>query len=348
MTTFGIELEFTGITRRKAAEIIKAYLHSNERIASHVLGLVVYDQQGKEWKLEPDSSINASYECQCELVTPVLTETDLPTLKGIVEALKNAGAISSDELGCVLHLHLGSQGHTAQTLRNLVNIMAPHEEQLFKAFGVTKADRTEHFCKKVDTRFLRALNKTKPQIIEELADIWYDTQGRSSNRNDRYNSTRYHALNLHALFCPYRFNTIEFRFGQFCGTTSMDWTTLESFIRICLAMNELAKTIKTASAKPQQNDNPRYAFRYAEKLLCLKILQNMKNKRIYRRFLSIIFLYVTEHIHNIRITTPIFRIRNRYFIINYCDGISNRFWIRFCINLCRFNRFMSKEIPNVY
>lgn len=26
-------------------------------------------------------------------------------------------------------------------------------------------------------------------------------------------------------------------------------------------MNELAKTIKTASAKPQQNDNPRYAFR---------------------------------------------------------------------------------------
>ena len=139
--------------------------------------------------------------------------------------------------------------------------MASHEDQLFKAFGVTKPDRTEHFCKKVDTRFLKKLNKTKPQTIEELADIWYKTQGYDFGMDNRYNATHYHALNLHALFCPCRFKAIEFRFGQFCETTSMDWTTLEAFIRICLAMNDLAKTIKTASSKPQQNDNPRYAFR---------------------------------------------------------------------------------------
>ena len=178
-----------------------------------------------------------------------------------MDELKNAGAISSDEFGCGLHLHIGSEGHTAQTLRNLTNIMASHEDQLFKAFGVTEPDRVGHFCKKVNERFLNKLNKTKPRTIEELADIWYDTQGRNSNKSDRYNGTRYHALNLHALFCPSRFGTIEFRFGQFKKETSMNWTVLEAFIRICLAMNELAKTIKTASVKPQQNDNPRYAFR---------------------------------------------------------------------------------------
>ena len=260
-TTFGIELEFTGITRRQAAEILHSYLHSDKRIAGRHFGYVVTDQQGREWVIDNDPSILADYDQQNELVTPVLTETDMPILKGIVEELKKAGAASSDELGCGLHIHLGGQGHTAQTLRNLTNIMASHEDQLFKAFGVTKPDRTDHFCKKVDTMFLEKLNETKPETITELADIWYKTQGYDFLREDRYNGTRYHALNLHALFCPYRFSTIEFRFGQCRPETSMDWTVLEAFIRICLAMNKLAKNVKTASAKRQADWTSAYSFR---------------------------------------------------------------------------------------
>ena len=93
--------------------------------------------------------------------------------------------------------------------------MASHEDQLFTAFDVTKPYRTGHYCKKVGTRLLEKLNKTKAETIEELAEIWYETQRCNFSRDDRYNPTRYHALNLHALFCPYRFGTIEFRFGQF-------------------------------------------------------------------------------------------------------------------------------------
>ena len=260
-TTFGIELEFTGITRRQAAEILHSYLHSDKRIAGRHFGYVVTDQQGREWVIDNDPSILADYDQQNELVTPVLTTADLPILKGIVEELKKAGAVSSDEIGAGLHIHLGGQGHTAQTLRNLTNIMASHEDQLFKAFGVTKPDRTDHFCKKVDTRFLEKLNETKPETITELADIWYKTQGYDFLREDRYNGTRYHALNLHALFCPYRFGTIEFRFGQWTKQTSMDWTVLEAFIRICLAINKLAKNVKTASAKRQADWTSAYSFR---------------------------------------------------------------------------------------
>ena len=260
-TTFGIELEFAGITRKEAAEVLHSYLHSDKRIASRHFGYVVTDQQGREWVIDNDPSILADYDQQNELVTPVLTTADLPILKGIVEELKKAGAISSDELGAGLHIHISGSGHTAQTLRNLTNIMASHEDQLFKAFGVTKPDRTEHFCKKVDTRFLEKLNETKPETITELADIWYKTQGYDFLREDRYNGTRYHALNLHALFCPYRFGTIEFRFGQWTKQTSMDWTVLEAFIRICLAINKLAKNVKTASAKRQADWTSAYSFR---------------------------------------------------------------------------------------
>ena len=222
-TTFGIELEFTGITREEAGKVIKTYLHSIHDIAIRSLDPhIVTDQQGREWKVEPDASIHASFNCQCELVTPVLTTADLPTLKGIVGELKKAGAISSDEFGCGIHCHISGAGHTAQTLKNLVRIMDSHENQLFKAFGVTKADRTDHYCKKVDTRFLEKLNRTKAETIDKLAEICYETQRYNFSRDDRYNPTRYHALNLHALFCPYRFSIIEFRFGQFTSSTSMD------------------------------------------------------------------------------------------------------------------------------
>ena len=87
-TTFGIELEFTGITRKKAAKLLHSYLHSNEQVYTHGLGYLVIDQQGREWSIDNDASIIADYSQQNELVTPVLTATDLPTLKGIVEALK--------------------------------------------------------------------------------------------------------------------------------------------------------------------------------------------------------------------------------------------------------------------
>ena len=260
-TTFGIELEFIGITRKEAAKLLHSYLHSNEQLYTHGLGYLVIDQQGREWIIDNDASIIADYSQQNELVTPVLTAIDLPTLKGIVEALKNAGAVSSDDKGCGIHCHISGVGHSAQTLRNLTNIMASHEDQLFKAFGVTKPDRTEHFCKKVDPSFLDKLNKTKPETIEELADIWYQAQGYDLGREDRYNGTRYHALNLHALFCPYRYNTIEFRYGQWTEQNSMDWTVLEAFIRICLAMNDLAKKVKTASAKRQADWTSAYSFR---------------------------------------------------------------------------------------
>ena len=173
VTTFGIEIEFTGITRKEAAKLLHSYLHSNERLYTHGLGYLVIDQQGREWIIDNDASIIADYSQQNELVTPVLTAIDLPTLKGIVEVLKNAGAVSSDDKGCGIHCHISGVGYSAQTLRNLTNIMASHEDQLFKAFGVTKPDRTEHFCKKVDPSFLDKINKTKPETIEELADIWY-------------------------------------------------------------------------------------------------------------------------------------------------------------------------------
>lgn len=41
----------------------------------------------------------------------------------------------------------------------------------------------------------------------------------------------------------------------------VDANTLKSYIQLCLALSQMAKTVKTASPKPQQNENPKYAMR---------------------------------------------------------------------------------------
>ena len=70
-------------------------------------------------------------------------------------------------------------------------------------------------------------------------------------------------LNLHATFTK---GTIEFRLFQFDAPeggkqNGLHAGQLKAYIQLCLAMSELAKEVRTASAKPQQSENPKYAMR---------------------------------------------------------------------------------------
>lgn len=60
--------------------------------------------------------------------------------------------------------------------------------------------------------------------------------------------------------------TIEFRLFQFDAPADgkqngLHAGQLKSYIQFCLALSQMAKTLKTASPKPQQNENPKYAMR---------------------------------------------------------------------------------------
>ena len=190
---------------------------------------------------------------KCELVTPILHYDDIELLQGLIRELRHAGARSSAERGRGIHCHVGAQGHTPQTLRNLANIMASHEQLLIRALAIDPA-RTSRYCRTVDPDFLTALNKKKLQTMAGLADIWYTTQGASYGRNQHYNSSRYHMLNLHATFTK---GTVEFRL--FNGT--MHAGRIRTYIQLCLGMSALAKEVRTASARPQQSENDKYAMR---------------------------------------------------------------------------------------
>ena len=257
---FGIEIEMTGVTREKAAEAIAEYFGTESfYIGTYYKTYGAKDRQGRTWKATYDSSIIAQKKSggrtvgandtyKCEIVSPILTYEDLPDLQEIVRQLRHKGAFVNSQ--CGIHIHVDASRYTPQTLRNLVNIIASKEDILYKALRIDPARM--RWCKKTNERLLEAINRRKPQTMEALKDIWY--AGSTRGRDEHYNDTRYHGLNLHSTFTK---GTVEFRL--FNSTTHAG--EIKAYIQFCLAVSHQALTQKKASARKTVTDNEKYAFR---------------------------------------------------------------------------------------
>ena len=264
--TIGVEVEMNNIARSKAAMIAATFFGTGRcEDTAHRNGYCTWsawDSEGREWKFQRDVSIAGPDSEKCELVTPILTYSDMDTLQELIRQLRRAGAKSDATRGCGVHIHIGAKGHTPQTLRNLANIMASHESLIAEALNLDH-DRMNRYCKTVDPKFLEVLNKKKPETMAELADVWYTTQDANYGRSQHYNTSRYKMLNYHAVFTK---GTVEFRLFQFDAPADgkqngLHAGHLKSYIHLCLALSQLAKDVKFASPKPQQHENPKYAMR---------------------------------------------------------------------------------------
>lgn len=263
--TIGVEIEMNNITRKKAAEKVAEFFGTQAYDAAHLYGYSSWackDNRDRVWKFQKDVSISGNDAEKCELVTPILKYEDMETLQEIVRILRKAGAKSDATRGCGVHIHIGANGHTPKTMRNLANIMASHESLLAEALDLDNG-RLSTYCKTVDPRFLKEINRRKPTTMSSFADIWYKSQNANNYRTAHYNGSRYHMLNFHATFTK---GTIEFRLFQFDAPSGgkqngLHAGQLKSYIQLCLALSEMAKQAKGASSKPQQHENPKYAMR---------------------------------------------------------------------------------------
>ena len=264
--TIGVEVEMNNITRSRAAKIAAEYFgtgrYEDTAGRNGYYTWSAWDAQGREWKFQRDVSIDGPDDKKCEMVTPILKYDDIPTLQELIRKLRGAGAKSDASRGCGVHIHIGANGHTAQTLRNLANIMASHESLIADALNISRS-RMNRYCRTVNSTFLENLNRRKPRTMAALADIWYTSNGANYGRSQHYNDSRYHMLNLHATFTK---GTIEFRLFQFDAPANgkrngLHAGQLKSYIQLCLALSQMAKTLKSASPKPQQTENPKYAMR---------------------------------------------------------------------------------------
>lgn len=264
--TIGVEVEMNNISREKAAKVAAEFFgtgrHEYTARRNGYSTWSAWDTQGREWKFSKDVSIAGPDDEKCEMVTPILRYEDMDALQELIRQLRHAGAKSDSTRGCGVHIHIGANGHTPQTLRNLANIMASHERLLADALALDRG-RMSRYCKTVDPHFLEQVNRKKPKTMAKLADVWYGSQGESYGRDQHYNGSRYHMLNLHATFTK---GTVEFRLFQFDAPADgkqngLHAGQLKSYIQLCLALSQMAKEVRTASPKPQQTENPKYAMR---------------------------------------------------------------------------------------
>jgi hypothetical protein len=281
--TIGVEIEMTGITREKAAEITSNFLGGSvERTYDSYDTYKVTAPDRRVWKIMSDASIktmkkekgrleSADKSYSVELVTPILKyDEDIETLQELIRQLRHAGTVSESKLQCGIHIHIGAKEHTPNTLKNLVNLMASKEDLIYKSLEIDPA--RVRYCQNVNENLIETINKKKPKTLEELADIWYSDYG-VENRGRHYHTSRYHGLNLHSTFTK---GTIEFRL--FNGTLHAG--KIRSYIVFCLAVSHQALTQKSASAKRTHTDNEKYTFRCW--LLRLGLIGNeFKNCRQY-------------------------------------------------------------------
>ena len=168
----GIEVEMTGITRRRAAEVIAEYLGSTANHEGGGYGTYsVRDNEDRKWKFVSDGSIKcqkkvgnrkqlADREYSVELVSPICRYEDIEKVQEMIRKLREAGAFSNKS--CGIHIHINAAPFEAYQLRNLVNIVAAKEDMIYKALKVD-SERENRYCKKIDKDFLEKLNKQKPK-----------------------------------------------------------------------------------------------------------------------------------------------------------------------------------------
>jgi len=264
---FGLEIECTGITRERAAQVAAEILGGTAAYAGGYYGAYhVTAPDGRVWKFMYDGSItcqrkergrrvSANSEYSVEMVSPILSyREDIGTLQEIVRGLRRAGVFTGSDMG--IHIHLDGAGHTPKSIRNFINIIASKNDLFYKALQI-EPDRMR-YCKKMDEYLVERMNRRRPKTFAEIESIWYD--GYAGSRDTHYHESRYCFLNLHSFFHGH--HTLELRgFNAGDSKGHLHAGLVRSYIVLALALNNQALTQKSASSKKPQVENEKFAMR---------------------------------------------------------------------------------------
>lgn len=246
---FGVEIEMYGISREDASKVAAEFFgtgrheytgYSRWEDGDGYDTYSAWDAEGRKWKFSSDSSIVAERASeQCEMVTPVLGYDDIETLCELVRVLRRAGGRSNPAHTCGVHIHVDGSQHTAKTLVNLINLVYSHEDQLAEGVNLD-SHREAYYCEKMEDSFIDRIKAEKPKTLDDIEDIWYQTNGGNYDREEHYNRSRYHMLNLHSFFHGH--GTIEFRCFQFQNEdgerlNGLHAGELKAMIQMVLALN---------------------------------------------------------------------------------------------------------------
>lgn len=239
---FGVEIEMTGITRLKAAQIIGEFFGTSP--SSPASGCYqtreIKDPSGRIWKIMRDASIvpNIYYENSdeylVELVTPPLNYEDIEILQDIIRKLRDNGAVTNSS--CGIHIHVDGANHTPNSLKKIINFMVARQDLIYEALEI--GDREYQWCHKINDNILKEMKSCKQLTKNDAERIWYSPANDNYAAGisyEHYNSTRYHGVNLHSYFTK---GTVEFRLFN----STLHAGKVKAYIQFCLAVSAWAIT----------------------------------------------------------------------------------------------------------
>ena len=251
---FGVEIETIGRTRQTVAEAIRSIVGGNTR---HAAVPTCFDPwevaapDGRIWQVVADASLSSvAPEFRAELVTPILTYSDLGLLQEVVRAVRAAGSASNRD--CAIHVHIDSSPFTPAQLCNLAKLVYKQEPLLIRALGIQES-RLARYAKPISPEFIRLIERRRPRTREALNRAWY---GFLNQNPDRYHGSRYAILNFNSVF--YR-GTLEIR----CFEGTLHAGKVKAWVQFSLALAARGLTARTTSAKRRAFDptNAKYSFR---------------------------------------------------------------------------------------
>jgi len=237
--TFGVEIEFIGITQNKAVEVlvgdgINACLGERRQDSSH------------SWRIVSDGSLesaNGSGEC----VSPVLRGIEgLLVIEKVLKSLRRAGATVNKS--CGLHVHVGARDLNMAECAAVMFSYGANEAHFDSVVQASRRRNTNNFCYSV--------NYSQENVA------FFDNAARNVNSSrmisEFWRSGRYNKVNLRALADH---GTIEFRQhgGTIDASKVCNWVcALLGFVEHTVtkfraeAINVIAASYPTASSVFQQ------------------------------------------------------------------------------------------------
>jgi hypothetical protein len=232
MRTFGVEIEMVGSTRPTIAKAVQSVVggkdpeHVVDQEDESITREEVRAPNGSIWRVEDDESLQAPENLRAELVSPVLEEADMGTLKSVVAAVAATGAQPNRH--CGVHVHIGATEASVDDICRLLDVMLVEEAKLVNDFHCNPR-RLGEFARLISPDFAKRFQEQRPRTFQELQTLWYGQAPDPSSQGDRYHESRYRGLNLQSYFFR---GTVEFRYFD----SSLDPHRIEAYVTRCIAI----------------------------------------------------------------------------------------------------------------
>lgn len=143
---YSIAMDMTGITRKRAAEILAETFKSDYKYNADSDSYMIKDRRGRIWNLLPSDNIKAekilnskivgaNYFYQIKLVTPFFYANDFASMEELTKALRTGGILVNDTTKMSVILDVIGMEYTERYKTNLENLYKSKGFLFQKAIG---------------------------------------------------------------------------------------------------------------------------------------------------------------------------------------------------------------------